>query len=199
MIAAAWACGLVGAAMAVESACITAPPPQLPVEPEERPTILHDSVSPPADVPLVEWPAGDEFIVPIQLDDQNEQFCWDVFIDYNPYGTAGGTGLVPSGVTCETAPPSALDGGVFPLSFTLGEPDPGTCHRIQFNVAHAFESDSHTPDSIGGDSITWTFVPGGGPDCPAYDAGVIEDGGTSAADAPLDGLPVTPPDSSGGL
>ncbi len=196
-MAAACAGGLVAAAAALEGACITAPPPTLPVEPDERPTILHEAVRPSADVPLVEWPPGGEFVVPIDLDDQNEPFCWDVFIDYNPYGTAGGTGLVGAGVVCEMAPPSALDGGVFPLSFVLGEPDPGSCHRIQFNVAHKFEPDSHTPDQIGGDSITWTFVPGGGADCPAYDAGAIEDGGASAGDAPPDGLLVTPPDSSG--
>jgi hypothetical protein len=194
------ACGLaVGAAIVVASqgACVTTPPPDLPGE-SPRPTILHDSVVPPVNEPLVTWPLQG-FSVPVQLDDPDEQFCWAVFIDYNPYGISG-TGLVAS-PTCEVAPPSDVDGGVVLVSFTLepGAVDLGVCHQIEFIVAKQFEVDNHTPiQPPGGDDVTWNYVPGGGPDCPLYEAGAFSDGAVPVADASADALPFVPTSPSDG-
>ena len=195
--AAAIAAATAVCAAVLQGACITAPPPDLPQEPQRRPTILHDSVVPSANVPLVEWPPDGQFTVPVELDDSSEAFCWVVFEDYNPY--IGPSGIVRS-KTCGPPPPSAVDGGVVEVSFTLfpSNLDLNFCHTIQFLVAIDFESDSHTPNSIGGDSVTWNYVPGGGPNCPEYDAGAFQDG-AYPTDAPADTRPQTPPDSAGGL
>jgi hypothetical protein len=174
--------------------CVTAPPPDLPAVPVHRPTILHDSVVPRADVPITTWPADNMFTVPVEVDDPSQPFQWDLFIDYNPVGNNG----APSAPTYfpETGHPS--DGGVSIVCFPLPPPTGTvTCpHRIELLVARSFNSSfPHLPDKIGGDSVTWTYVPGGGPNgCPEYDAGALQDG--AFFDGSLDGLPVGP--GSGG-
>jgi hypothetical protein len=188
------ACGVVAGAAAVaatQGACITTPPPDFP-DASLRPTILHDSVLPPVNVPLVEWPPNGQFSVPVQLDDPNESFCWVVFIDYNPYPVFTNSGIVHS-VEC---PPPAVVDGVDVITFML-EPsgiDLSTCHQIQFLVAQSFEgTDDHTPTPPGGDDVIWNYVPGGGPECPPYDAGAYGDGAFPIKDASFDSLPLPPP------
>jgi hypothetical protein len=182
--------------VASQGACITTPPPDLPTE-NLRPTILHDSVVPPVSQPLVTWPY-DGLSVPVQLNEANEQFCWVVFIDYNPYGL-NSTGLVGQ-KRCETAPPSDLDGGVVVVSVTVepGALDLSVCHQIQFIVATNFEVDNHTPvQPPGGDDVIWNYVPGGGPECPFSEASAFGDG-AFPTDAPSDVFPVPPPPPSDG-
>jgi hypothetical protein len=180
-----------------QEACITTPPPDLPSE-SARPTILHESTVPPANEPIVTWPVDGQFSVPVQLNDPNERFCWVVWVDYDPYGI-NSTGMQGQ-EQCEDAPPSDLDGGVVVVLFTL-EPstfDLGVCHQIQFLVAQSFEVDNHTAVfPPGGDDVIWNYVPGGGPQCPLYDAGAFGDGAFPPADAPSDSLLVTPPTLDG--
>ena len=173
------------AAAAAVAACITTPPPDLPVIPYRRPTILHDSVQPPSDRILSVWPA--EFEVPVKVDDPSVGFEWNAFVDYDPaFGTMtpNRSGTVSS--------PVEVDSGVTVVPFQLLAPDARFCHHIEFQVAHSFQTSRgspHTPDSLGGDSVTWTYNAGGGPNgCPVYDAGAVQDG--AFLDAPVDGLPV---------
>lgn len=197
------ACGVVAGAGAVavaamQGACITTPPPDF-ADASFRPTILHDSVVPSVNVPLVEWPPNGQFSVPVELDDPNESFCWVVFIDYNAYPVFTSSGIVHP-VVCGAAPPSAVNGGVDVITFTLepGGIDLTTCHQIQFLVAPSFESDDHTPTAPGGDDVTWNYVPGGGPECPPYDAGAFGDGAFPVQDVSSDSIPVAPPPPSDG-
>jgi hypothetical protein len=193
--------------------CITTPPPDLPAPPPHRPTILHSSVVPPADVPLVDWPTDNTFVVPVEPGDPERplDFVWDVFIDYDPspqpIRSDRGLKLFPRG------PMSAVvDGGSVLVYFELAAPGtppdlPGLCHRVEFLVAHQFNlspngitmADSrlaHTPDSVGGDMVTWQYTAGGlAAGCPEYDAGALQDGAFPPADAPSDGLPVVHQDA----
>jgi hypothetical protein len=175
-------------------ACITTPPPDLP-DASARPTILHDSVTPPVDETLTEWPPGGEFYVPVQLNDPNEEFCWVVFVDYNPYGL-NTTGLLSPGKQCEVASPSQFDAGVVGIPVIVSGVDTTVCHQVQFLVAENFEIDNHTPVTPpGGDDVFWNYDPGGAP-CPLYDAGASADG--AFPDAASGAFPVTPQTPEGG-
>jgi len=184
------ACSCLGVALAATTACLTAPPPDLPQPPLHRPTILHESVVPPPDQILTALPV--EFVVPIVLEDANETYEWDVFVDYDP--TPNGP---PPVIFPQPAAPTGLDGGVvlqtFGLSVTQGL-DPSSCHRIEFLVAHGFNLGApHTWDSIGGDIVSWVYNPSGSPGgCPVYDAGSLQDGAFPPVDGGTDGLPLVP-------
>jgi hypothetical protein len=171
--------------------CITAPPPDLPVLVDYRPTIQSDAVQPPQG-PLYSLP--DVFLVPVQTD-VPELFQFRVFIDFDPsVGPDDGLQYVGSqasapdgGATLVSVPTSALEVPGSKL-------DTPICpHRIEFIVAYGFNGGSqHTPNNYGGDLVTWWYFPGGAAgECPDYDAG---DG--AFPDVGLDGLPVVP--ESGG-
>src|SRR5271154_4924940 len=102
----------VAIAMLVVTACITAPPPQLPAEVEHRPTILHESVQPPAGL-VTQDNLLTEFLVPVALEDPNETFQWDVFVDYNdcqdPTSCTPTSPLAP-GIQTVKPTPGTLDG-----------------------------------------------------------------------------------------
>jgi hypothetical protein len=187
----------VAVATLVAAACITAPPPQLPQEVEHRPTIVHESVVPPAGVILDSLPI--EFVVPVLLEDPNESFEWDVFIDY----TACASSMceptqprTPPGVVQVTPTPGTLDGGVVTIDFSSPpDLDPTQCHQFDFLVAHAFEQGfPHTPAPPGGDIVTWIYDPGGAVPCSflVYDAGSLQDGAFPPTDAPTEALPAVP-------
>jgi hypothetical protein len=180
------ACGSgVAAGLTVVTACITVPPADLPQVPTHGPTIVHDAVVPPYTEILAELP--NEFVVPVQLDQANASFEWDVFVDYDPVGSSE-----PQLRQDDNESPA--DGGVslvnFQLSSSLAVLDPSQCHVIQFLVAHAFNENSpYTWDSVGGDTVSWIYNPGGGPaGCPVYDAGALQDGAFPLVDAPSDGI-----------
>jgi hypothetical protein len=194
LIAAGCACAAIAAA--TSTACITAPPPDLPQAPAHRPTILHDSVVPPPDQILPSLPG--EFVVPVQLDDPNESFACEMFLDYDPVQAPD-----PYFTKQVQPTPDTVDGGIYLVDGippTDPAPDPSQCHRIDFLVAHSFDPQSqHAWDSIGGDIVTWIYNPGGSPGgCPVYDAGALQDGAfpPAVADAPPDVLPFVP--ESGG-
>jgi hypothetical protein len=147
---------------------------------------------------MPDWPEGGLFIVPVEPGDpeQPQAFLWDVFVDYDP--TTGSGEIIP-----HREPPPVVDGGIIDVSFRIPTASLyGFCHRVEFLVAHAFNPPpdgipngdnryDHTPDSVGGDIVTWLYT-GGAPvgGCPEYDAGVLQDGGVPPADAPSDGLPI---------
>jgi hypothetical protein len=142
---------------------------------------------------LTELPPDGAFIVPVQVA-AGEFFQWDVFVDYqagaNPNPNYPNPRYPQTTVSADNA---GADGGFDWVSFTLGPSDfpPGPCpHRIEFFVAHQFNPGApRTPESFGGDSFTWFYLPDG---CTNYDAG---DGGFPSSDAPSDTLPVTPLES----
>ena len=195
-----------GVAMGGVAGCITTPPPDLPAPPQRRPTILHASVMPPADVPLVDWPPDGTFIVPVEPGDPElpTAFLWDVFVDYDP---SAGTSL--EYFRPRNPPVSAVDGGIVAVPFTLPGPFDGFCHRVEFLVADNFNSPpggiengdrryDHTPDSRGGDIVTWQYTGGAPPGgCPSYDAGALQDGTFPPDDAPSDSVPVIHEDAAG--
>jgi hypothetical protein len=196
------ALGLLGAAsaglavaMLVSTACVTAPPPELPQQAVHRPTILRESVVPPAGLILPDLPL--EFIVPVELEDPSESFQWDVFIDYNACVDSSCTPTQPlSPVVTVTPTPGTLDGGVELVSFSAPKGlDPSRCHTIDFLVAHQFlQGFPHQPDAVGGDIATWTYDPGGAIPCSdlVYDAGSLQDGAFPPADAGSEALPAVP-------
>jgi hypothetical protein len=192
---AAAACACIAVGTLVSTACITAPPPELPAEIEHRPTIVHESLVPSAGI-LAQLPTGG-FVVPILLEDPNESFQWDVFVDYNPCAQSGcpAPSPEPPGVHSVSPTPGTLDGGVVNVSFTLpADVDPAQCHTIAFYVAHGFSPTSPvTFDAIGGDTATWIYWPEG-VQCTliVYDAGALQDGAFPPADAAPDALPVVP-------
>jgi hypothetical protein len=73
--------GCIGAVVAA-GACLVMPPADVAPSRVHRPTILHASADPPADLLLREWPGTPGFNVPVQFDDPtNDVFVWDVFVD----------------------------------------------------------------------------------------------------------------------
>ena len=144
------------------------------------------------------WPEGGLFIVPVEPGDPEhpQDFRWDVFVDYDP-----STGDIE--IIHPSPPPQVVDGGIIDVSFMIPTAQLlDFCHRVEFLVAHAFNPPpggipngnnrlDHTPDSVGGDIVTWLYTggaPAGG--CPEYDAGALQDGEFPPADAPSDGLPI---------
>ena len=192
------ACATIAVGMVVSTACITAPPPPLPTELEHRPTIWRQSVVPSTGL-FSQFPTGG-FIVPIELEDPNESFQWDVFVDYNactnpPDCTMFTSPVTPPGIQTVTPTPGTLDGGVVLVGF---DSPPGLdltqCHNIDFEVAHQFQPGlPHSPDPIGGDGFTWFYQPAG-VTCSSvvYDAGPLQDGAFPPAAAGAEALPVVP-------
>jgi hypothetical protein len=187
----------VAIAMLVATACITAPPPELPQEVTHRPTILHESVVPPAG--LVPVDVLGEFVVPVELEDPNEAFQWDVFIDYNDCADPSScqpTAPLAPGVVTVTPTPGTLDGGVELVSFLVPpDLDPSRCHTIDFLVAHRFETGlPRTWDPVGGDIATWIWDPAGSVPCSlvVFDAGSAQDGAFPPTDAGAEALPAVP-------
>jgi hypothetical protein len=171
-------------------ACIIAPPPDLPSLAERPPRILHDSVVPPAGLPLPEWPmAPNDLLVPLVVDSPDEQYDYRVLVDYTQY---------PDPLSPMPPPPPVVDGGAI-LSISIDPEEPNRqidlsgCHQIKVLVAHSFLSDNVTPDSLGGDSVSWPYYPSA---APPYTCSLVEAGPISL-DASAEALPI-PPLSEGG-
>jgi hypothetical protein len=159
---------LAAGAAAIEAACIT-PPPEAVDPPPTRPVILDDQVQPPLDQLLQTLPRQ-QFIVPVSVNDPQEHFNYSIFVDYNPITN-------PQPVSSfRVSPATAVTTIAFdpPSQLTAN-----SCHRLDFLVVHDFATLTdgavllHTPDSAGGDQISWFYLPGGSPNgCPGYDAGI---------------------------
>jgi hypothetical protein len=190
------------AALPLAAACIVAPPPDLPPQPQSRPTILHDSAWPPADQILTAAALPDggslTFLVPVELIDPSKTFSWELFVDYDPYALYANNGPVQVGGVQPT--PGSVDGGTtvvaFELNFDEAPLNGAYCHRIEFLVAYTFSA-FHVPDSLGGDSLTWLYNGAGGVNgCPPFDASALGDTGYPLTDAAPDQLPVVPESGS---
>jgi hypothetical protein len=176
----------------VTGACVVAPPAELPPALVHRPTILHGSVVPPAYLPLTTWTSDTQFIVPVELDDVNESYIWEVYVDYDgdPFSS-------PANAPVTVAPgPGTVNGGISLVEFQLGPAPPyddlRLCHVIEVLVARAqtFPTDSnHRPAYhalVDYDSVAWTWTPAAG--CNEFTI----DSGSQATDAAGDALPVPP-------
>jgi hypothetical protein len=156
--------------------CITTEPAPLE-QIQHRPTILDDAVDPPVDQLLFDWPA--EFTVPVELGDSSQALQVAVFVDDE--------GVAP--VESQT-----FEGGNAIVTFQLAQPALPACHRIEFLVANGFASlidgaALTTPDGVGGDSVTWFYMPGGGPfGCPGFEQGLLPDGGLGTIGSGADAL-----------
>jgi hypothetical protein len=166
------------------AACVLADPPaQIPVPPIQRPEIERELCSPGVTQILETWPT--EFDVPIQAFDTTSSIQWQAFLDYDV------TQSHPIARGQLDADP-AQDAGVRLLNARLPAPPMlQDCHIVEILVARSFP-DIHTPDTYGGDSVTWFYSPTGSLDgCPVYDAGprdagtegAVDGGGGDAADA----------------
>ncbi|HEY5145783.1 MAG TPA: hypothetical protein VII82_03415 [Polyangiaceae bacterium] len=187
--------GALGACAAgAVSACITAPPPDLPVLPARGPRILEDGVIPPTDAYLTGLPADGQFLVPVEVSNPAPPIVGRVFVDFYP-GIDNMRSATMLTKMIDTQP--SVDGGPTIVSFSLSPTDlgdPTACHLIQFYVADSFsDNNGHTAgDNLGADSVSWFYTPNGPNGCFEYDAG---DG--AAEDAPTDALLLTPPDGVG--
>jgi hypothetical protein len=181
--------GALGAGVAgAVSACVTAPPPDLPVLPARGPRILNDDVKPPTSAYLTGLPGDGQFLVPVEVSNPAQLIAWRVYVDYYPgidnmrFATSAELGL--------STPPS-VDGGPTIISFSLSPAnliDPTACHLIQFYVADSFSGAGPTAgDNLGTDGVSWFYTPNGPNGCFEYNAG---DG--AAEDAGMDALPLTP-------
>jgi hypothetical protein len=151
------------------------PPPPLSDQGPIRPTIVYGGVSPEPGVPIQEWPDGGSFV--LQVESQGQSFYYDAFVDFDP--TAN-----PAPVDLPTLiAPTSPDPMTVPIR-PIPQPDPRFCHTVEVLVAHQFnQTSAHTPDSVGGDIVTWFYNPGGG-GCPVIDAGAFENGAFFDASSP---------------
>ena len=166
-------------ALAALTACLTDPPPDLPLQ-TESPTILQETLQPAAGVITSNPPDG--FVVPIQVADPTATCYFSVFDETNtPY------------ITCSQCD-MASSASVVTIKFGLTAPlfDPTECHTIKFTVASSFSPNDRQCHS-GTDIAIWYYRPDFG-SCVAYDAAALGDG--SFPDASTDGLPLVP-DSGG--
>ncbi len=155
--------GALCAALAA-GACLIAPPPDLPVLPDQAPSIMHEAVSPPEGV-IVDWAqSGMEFSIPVSMAKPGEAFFYEVIYDRNTSN--------PNIFVHQTLAPVIADGGTEILTVTLKPPSGQVCpHRIEFFVAARFQSDGMF-NAVGGDVALWTYFANGFPSgCPAFDAG----------------------------
>lgn len=197
--AAASVVAMLVAVFATAAGCLTTAPPGIATAPPPRPTILQNSVTPPADQLLVDWPSDDTFEVPVQLQDPQETFEYDVFVDYAAaYAIAIEQGETNPNPYPEIPPvpvsTGANNAGIVIVTFPLPVPAPSTsCHTIEFLVVNQFAQLEggtplyHVPNAAGSDSVIWFYAPGGSLDgCPVYDAGIFEDGATPSDGAAND-------------
>jgi hypothetical protein len=145
------------------AACVLAdPPPDLPPETQLHPIVVKSSVFPPTTQVLVELPSTG-FDVPVQIFDTDTAFEYEVFVDFDPLAAVAQAPVI----AVTESPPFAVDGGADIVDFDLtpyfAALDPSVCHEIEFVVALAFDPTSpHTPDSRGGDSVSWFYDTSGG-------------------------------------
>jgi len=162
---------VLAAAMTALPGCVLADPTStLPVVAELPPHIIGPSVVPPRDQVLTTWPT--QFIVPVTVIDPSKAIYWLAFEDYSPVN-ATPLELGPIG------PARVADGGDvvnLVIRGELSKPMGPGCHTVRIVVAYAFSS-GNSPDSQGGDDVSWLFSGSGDvAGCEGYDAGALRDG-----------------------
>jgi hypothetical protein len=191
------------------SACITAPPPELPTPREQEPLILRNGVFPPANEDLTAPPPDGIFVVPVLPGQPDPSFEIRLFVDFDPgsnnMSVSKNTNVLatpPAFRNAYDVTPDTLDGGVYRVLIPFGADqlgDPNACHWIDVlvaqsfpnNVPPAFSNDSDHTSTQASDSVSWHYVPDPLAGCLQFDAGPFQDG--AFQDAAPDGLPVTPP------
>lgn len=169
----------------VGAACVVADPASdLVAARVFRPTIVRGSVVPPVSGVLTRFPS--EFVVPVEVLSPGDDFEWKVFVDFDSVHSAA----FPVLGETSAGDPSDPNMTVRAIAFTLAAPQSGDpallhCHVVEFIVARRFQPDSpHTPDGIGGDSVSWLYDPTGTlADCPVYGNVTFAEGGDGDADA----------------
>ena len=164
----------VSAAAMAFSCVIADPPTELATVPVMRPTILRGSVVPSVSAVLGRWPAGDKFIVPVELVDPNMTINYAAFVDFNAALATGLDGPVQSS---EFERGGTTEGRVRTLDVIITEPSLDRCHVVEVVVANTLNSfnalTAHTPAGPGGDSVLWYYSPSGDlAGCPVLDAGI---------------------------
>ncbi len=163
----------VTAVLGAAVACVLADPPPIdPLGPPTRPTILTQSVAPPAGQYLTADPVN--FQVPVSVD-PDQPVTWRVFQDLAVGSTAdpiAGLDNTDDGGTTDLA---EAGNTVRVITFSLPTSlDFSTCHRFKFVVAAAFDlSVPSAPADLTncpscGDEVTWYYQPV--PDCMFDDA-----------------------------
>jgi hypothetical protein len=156
--------------MTIDACVIADPPTELPRSPERRPTIVRSSVVPSTTSVLGSWPS--KFIVPVELSDPRADIQWASFVDYNP---ATGEGFDQTSKSRDE--PAATNGNVRTLEIPITTPSSDGCHVVEVVVALRLNTtdprNAHTPESPGGDSVSWFYSPSGDlAGCPVLDAGL---------------------------
>jgi hypothetical protein len=156
------------------SACLTDPPPDLPLQ-SEPPIIIQQSLQPPAGLITSNPTAG--FVVPVQIADPAATCQFSVFDESDQF------------FGCHTCDPASFDAGVVTVNFGLGALfDPTECHTITFTVASSFSAADPQCRS-GSDVAIWEYRPPSG-SCVTYDAAALGDG--AFPEAGTDALPIVP-------
>jgi hypothetical protein len=148
-------------AIAVTSACLTDPPPDLTSPSNLGPEIVHDSLYP-AEGVITQWPLHGQFVVPVRNVDPNN--C--------SYSVAVGGQLPFPGFSCA----GPVNAGILLIEPTIDAPsDTSICSQpITFYVATKFRGGSFTAYEDGqGDTAQWYYSP---PSCAIYDAGAVQGG-----------------------
>jgi hypothetical protein len=166
------------AAVAAVTACLTDPPPDLPLQ-SQSPTIEHPALRPPEGT-ITSLPT--RFVVPIQIADPSLPCLWSVYDEYTTY------------FPCKTCDTTWFDAGVVTIDFSLAGQsfDTTRCDTLRFTVGSSFSAADQQCHS-GNDVATWDYRPANG-SCVTYDAGALEDG--AFPEASTDALPIVP-DSAG--
>jgi hypothetical protein len=180
---------LLAVALLAASCLLVDPPPALATIPPGAPSILTESVSPPAP-DFTNWVEGAEltFVVPVQVNDPASTFQWFVFEDYN---------LPISTLIHHSASTADLDGGdIQVINFSVSPPPGTSCHYISF-FADADSTGVDFTTAIPASltcllctKITWVYDPSGTGDC-LYDAGgigdadILREGSADATDASI--------------
>jgi hypothetical protein len=152
-----------GAGVATAACVLADPPATLPEVPEGPPDIQTTSVLPStSQVQLTIWPR--DFIIPVLLIEPAE-LEWRAAFNYSPLSASAAQ--IYSGV----ASGSDVDGIVTVSVPTLPAPLGPGCSTVTIVVAYGFVSETLTPDSRGGSSVSWLYAPNG--ECPAYDASAL--------------------------
>jgi hypothetical protein len=161
-------------AIAVTSACLTDPPPDLPSGSNQGPEIITDALVPPGEFTV--WPGDGTFKVFVRNVDPNK-CLYSVTMD--------GVLKVP----CQRCGQVVSNGVVEIDLFGLPILDPLTCSQpITVYVATGFIGSQCTAYDDGqGDTATWLYSP---LTCLVYDAGSVQNG--AFPEGSPDGLLVVP-------
>jgi hypothetical protein len=162
------------AAVAAMGACLTDPPPDLPLD--TAPPEIDDNAIDPAEGTITSLPPGG-FTMAVAVADPTQLCQWSV------YDKDTNQQYVPC-TPCDT---ESIHDGTVPVHFdvTGGAFDPTVCHNIVFTVGGTF---ADTQCRFGGSDVaTWFYAPPGG-SCVSYDASALGDG--AFPDAASDALPL---------